>query len=133
MARTIREYLSFHACLPPIDITVVLSSTKIPICLITVGISNSNTPHQALPSHSTSNSISGVSSPPPTPSTSLHGHLSGSGPTGARLNTNASAFVPRPNTGVTIKEEEERVRQEEEKERIRKEAEEQEARLKKEE
>ncbi|KAJ7594902.1 hypothetical protein C8J56DRAFT_1123514 [Mycena floridula] len=48
--------------------------------------------------HSSSNSISGLSSPPPTPSSAIP-------PNSARLNTSAAAFVPtsRPSTKITLK------------------------------
>ena len=42
-----------------------------------------------------------MTSPPPTPSTSSHGNLPGSG--AARLNTNASAFVPGRSSKIVIK------------------------------
>lgn len=60
-------------------------------------------PPHPTPSHSTANS--GLSSPPPTPSTSVHGSLSSAGPGSARLNTNANAFVPRSSGKITIKRE----------------------------
>ncbi|KAE9400630.1 hypothetical protein BT96DRAFT_857110 [Gymnopus androsaceus JB14] len=55
-----------------------------------------HSPHPAPLTHSTSGSISGVSSPPPTPS-------SASMPGTGRLNTNASAFIPRPSSKIVIK------------------------------
>ncbi|KAJ3754523.1 hypothetical protein EV360DRAFT_51498 [Lentinula raphanica] len=55
-----------------------------------------HSPHPAPLTHSSSNSINTVSSPPPTPSSATI-------PGGGRLNTNARDFVPRPSSKVTIK------------------------------
>ncbi|KAJ3737527.1 hypothetical protein DFJ43DRAFT_1148650 [Lentinula guzmanii] len=55
-----------------------------------------HSPHPAPLTHSSSNSITTVSSPPPTPSSATM-------PGSARLNTNASTFFPRPSSKITIK------------------------------
>ncbi|KAF5357330.1 hypothetical protein D9758_005883 [Tetrapyrgos nigripes] len=58
-------------------------------------------PHPAPLSHSSSSSINTVSSPPPTPSTAT----SSIPPTSARMNSNASPFIPgaRPTSKITLK------------------------------
>ncbi|KAF5393461.1 hypothetical protein D9757_000476 [Collybiopsis confluens] len=56
-----------------------------------------HSPHPAPLSHAPSGSIGGVSSPPPTPSSATHP------PGSARLNSSASAFVPRPTSKIIIK------------------------------
>ncbi|KAJ4483157.1 hypothetical protein C8R41DRAFT_840759 [Lentinula lateritia] len=55
-----------------------------------------HSPHPAPLSHLSSNSISAVSSPPPTPSSATM-------PGSARLNNNANPFVPRPTSKIVIK------------------------------
>ncbi|KAJ3997784.1 hypothetical protein F5050DRAFT_1690116, partial [Lentinula boryana] len=55
-----------------------------------------HSPHPAPLTHSSSNSITTVSSPPPTPSSATI-------PGSARLNTNANTFFPRPTSKITIK------------------------------